>query len=261
MDDRLKNTTIVVTRPADQAQNLCRLIEEAGGEAIRFPVMEIDFTPESDEARQQLEALAQQIDSYQMAIFVSTNAVQGAARVLPRAMPPRITLAAVGRATAAAARQCWQREVVVPAERFNSEGLLALPRLQQVKHQKIVIFRGQGGREKLAAELVNRGAEVTYAEVYRRVIPKATLDAVRRRPVDAIVVTSNEGLQNLYQLAGTEQRAWLLTQQLIVISPRSADLARQLGFKRDAITAPAANDQGMLSAVLSWKNNDQKQRN
>ncbi len=255
MAERLKNISILVTRPIDQAQNLCRLIEEAGGKAIQFPVMEISYDAENSEARQALEAITQQLDSYRMAIFVSANAVRGAARLLRQGPPEQLILAAVGKATAEAVEKCWQREAILPARHFNSEGLLALPQLQHIKHQKIVIFRGRGGREKLAAELVNRGAEVTYAAVYHRNVPQTTLDIVRNQSIDAICVTSNEGLQNLCEIAGAGHRNWLLRQQLVVISQRSADLARQLGFTHEAIVAPSANDQGLLSAILSWKNN------
>jgi len=248
----------MVTRPVDQAQNLCRLIEELGGRAIRFPVVEIHFTAKEPGSRQQLDTLARQLDSYQMAIFISSNAVRGAQAWLHQAMPTQIKLAAVGKATAEAIKRCWPREVICPRQQFDSEGLLALPQLQHIEQQKIIIFRGQGGREKLATELENRGASVTYAEVYHRTVPQTPLTSVQKRAIDAIIVTSNEGLRNLYDIAGAGDRPWLLARQLIVISQRTAGLARQLGFRHEAVIAPSASDQGLLAAVLSWAHNDQK---
>ena len=244
-----KQVSVMVTRPAKQAEKLCQMIEEAGARAIRFPVIEIEFI----EADNKIRPLIEQLETFQLAIFISVNAVRGAARVIQHALPDGLQLAAVGRATAKAVAECWQREVITPAQQSNSEGLLALPRLQNVRSDKIIIFRGRGGRELLADELTKRGAKVCYAEVYRRTVPDTTLAVVESVPIDLVIVTSNEGLQNLYDIAGAQKRGWLLAKQLIVISQRTADLAKQLGFLQPPIIAPSADDPGLLAAVLAWK--------
>lgn len=245
-----RQLSVMVTRPARQAEKLCQMIEEAGATAVRFPVIEIELIEADDKIR----PLIEQLDTFQLAIFVSVNAVRGAARVIQHALPDDLQLAAVGGATAKAVASHWQRKVITPTRHSSSEGLLALPRLQDVRGDKIIIFRGQGGRELLADELTKRGAKVCYAEVYRRTVPDTTLSVVESGPIDLVIVTSNEGLQNLYDIAGAHKRGWLLAKQLIVISQRTADLARQLGFQHPPIIAPSADDPGLLAAVLAWKN-------
>ena len=245
-----RQLSVMVTRPARQAERLCKMIEEAGATAVRFPVIEIELI----EADNKIRPLIEQLDTFQLAIFVSVNAVRGAARVIQHALPDDLQLAAVGGATAKAVASHWQRKVITPTRHSSSEGLLALPRLQDVRGDKIIIFRGQGGRELLADELTKRGAKVCYAEVYRRTVPDTTLSVVESAPIDLVIVTSNEGLQNLYDIAGAQKRGWLLAKQLIVISQRTADLAKQLGFQHPPIIAPSADDPGLLAAVLAWKN-------
>lgn len=243
----LTGTTIVVTRPARQAGPLCRLIEAQGGKAIRFPALEITA---SGQPQPQVQRLAQ----FDIAIFISANAVEFAAPHLPSPLPPRPLLAAVGKRTAAVLQTLSGRPIVTPAEGADSEALLALPELQHVQGRKILIVRGAGGRELLAEALSARGASVEYAEVYRRLRPGGDLTALQNEGrIDLMTATSNESLQNLYDMATEPQRRWLLTLPLVVISQRGAELAQRLGFRHPAIVAPEASDAGLLQAMAGWR--------
>jgi uroporphyrinogen-III synthase len=248
----LAGVTVVVTRPVKQAGGLCRLIEAQGGEAIRFPALEILPCDQT----KQLEELLGRLETFDLAIFVSSNAVEGAAQLIGTALPDRLQLAAVGNSTRATVEQQWQRPAFCPANGANSEALLAMPELQQVNGRRIVIFRGRGGRELLAETLVQRGAAVEYAEVYRRARPAGDLAGLmaHRPAVDLITATSNETLQNLHEMAADdEQLDWLCAQQLVVISARGAELAAKLGFAQPAIIAARSGDAGLVSAVLEWR--------
>ncbi|MFO7641606.1 MAG: uroporphyrinogen-III synthase, partial [Candidatus Competibacteraceae bacterium] len=89
-----------------------------------------------------------------------------------------------------------------PNEGFTSEALLALPRFQRVTGQRIVIVRGEGGRDLLATTLAARGGRVVSAKVYRRERPAITPAPLLKRwekgEIGAVVVTSNESLRNLF---------------------------------------------------------------
>lgn len=244
---------VLVTRPAQQAHELCALIEGAGGRAQLLPVIEI--APPRDP--QVLADLLAQLDRFDIAIFISSNAVHRACAALAGCVwPAALRLAAVGRGSAAALAEHGLRAHLLPPHDFSSEGLLALDELQRVAGLRVIIFRGGGGRELLADTLRARGAEVVYAEVYRRVLPPAGQDELRRlaaaQDIDTIVVSSNEGLHNLYQLAGEAPRRWLLERQLIVISERTARLACELGFRHPARVAAEASDAGLLAAIRQW---------
>jgi len=254
-DQPLRGVRVLVTRPAQQAEGLARLIEQAGGAAIRLPTIEI-AEPRDGAA---LTRLIERLDEFDLAIFISPNAVRlGLARVLARGpLPERLEVAAVGRASAAELRRLGARDVLAPAERFDSEALLALPRLRHVAGQSIVIFRGAGGRELLGRTLTARGARVEYAECYRRACPQS--DGARlgrlleRGEIDVISATSADGLRNLHEMAGGAGRPQLVQVPLVVVSERVAAAARELGFRAEIGVARRAGDTAMLEAIKAWR--------
>ena len=127
--------------------------------------------------------------------------------------------------------------------------------LQTLTGKRVVIFRGVGGRELLAETLQRRGAQLSYAEVYRRIKPDIRLADIvpQGAKIDIVMVTSQDGLQNLVEMADMEQRReWLLNTQLAAISPRVAELAARLGFKRPALTASHASDEAMVAACTAY---------
>ncbi len=243
---------MVVTRPAAQAENLSQAIEAAGGHVLRYPV--IDILPVTDDAllRRRMSRLA----GADMAIFISKNAVDHAYRKLSEhLLPDTVTRCAVGRATARALQRHGQPAHLQAPPPYDSEALLDLPELQAVAGRRIVIVRGEGGREHLADSLRERGADVAYAEVYRRRPvhgdPRPLYQAWEGGNLHAIVVTSNEGLQNLYDQIDAEHRPQLLQTPLVVIGERTARLAHELGFHGPIKIAASASDEGLMTALQS----------
>ncbi len=243
----LTGVTVVVTRPAHQAGPLCQLIEAQGGKAISFPSLEI-------ESFNQPQPLLRRLEQFDMAIFISANAVEYAVPYLPTSLPAQLILAAVGKRTATLLQQHSARPILTPTTGSDSEALLSLPPLQRIRGQRILIVRGEGGRELLAERLIERGAKVEYAEVYRRVRPDGDLGTLMNHgQINLMTATSNESLQNLYTMATTPQRQWLLQLPLVVIGQRGAELARTLGFKYPAIAAAETSDHGLLQAMIDWR--------
>lgn len=244
----------MVTRPAHQAAHLCDLIRTAGGIPIALPVLAIEEPEDLAPAR----ALAARLNEFDIAIFVSANAVEKGMKLIfaHGGLPAHVKLAAVGKRTADALLRHGGRIDVQAPSPYNSEALLATAELQSVEGQHILIFRGGGGRELLAETLRQRGAVVVYAEVYRRMKPEDKL--ADRLPqageIDIVIVTSQDGLRNLVEMAAVEERReWLLNKQLVVISGRVAQLAGELGFKQPALVAEQATDEGLLAAITTWR--------
>ncbi len=229
----LNAAQILVTRPVGQADNLCGLIEQQGGVALRFPTLEIvEHRPEAT-----VLAAASQSD---WLIFTSTNAVDFAIKAFNGKMPALPKIAAVGKATAQALENAaWQVDCV-PATEFSSEGLLAEAALQAVSNQNCFIVRGVGGRDKLEQGLRSRGAHVAYLEVYRRQQPKIdNRDLVKRiaeQQLDALTITSIEALQNLLTMLDSVSAKQLQTLLLVAASQRIAEAAEQLGFTQIAVS-------------------------
>ncbi len=248
----LNGLRVLVTRPAHQAGHLSDLITAAGGQPIRFPALAIRDLSASPAVQAQLDRLNQ----YHLAIFISPNAVYFGLAAITRygGLPSDIKLATVGKGSAVALEKALGREAdIVPATTYDSEGLLALPALQQVDGQRILILRGEGGRELLAETLRRRGATVDYLEVYRRECP-----APEKRnqgwleKTDIITITSSEALQNLVSLTAAAHRSQLLAKPLVVVSERTAALAQKLGFCHPALVAERAADEAIVQALIDW---------
>jgi uroporphyrinogen-III synthase len=252
----LQGLRVLVTRPADQAGPLCRLIAEAGGEALRLPTLEIRDPDPRDLAR--LDAVVGALESYDLAVFISVNAVNRGMDFIRarRAWPATVKVATVGASSAQALARYGLTVSLVPAHQFNSEALLALEELQDMRGRRVVIFRGNGGRDVLRDVLSQRGAAVDYVEVYRRACPVIDPDAIAHywQPgaVDLITITSNESLQNLHAMAGPPGQPLLRELRLVVISERQVVLARELGFKHRPLVAANASDEAILAVLRDY---------
>ncbi len=227
------------------------MITEQGGRAIHFPTITIGPAQNQAAAQEILHRLA----DYQLAIFISPNAVKyGVELLADKRIPVGIKICAVGKGTALALSELGIEVDVRPEGKFDSESLLAMPELTEVAGNRILILRGNGGRELLADTLRQRGAEVEYAEVYSRTPTSAdagSLVAAWQRDIQIVTVTSGETLENLLALLGDAGSAMLFNTPLVVVSERIRMRAQELGC-RDVVLADEASDNGLLRAVCSW---------
>ncbi|ROR34395.1 uroporphyrinogen-III synthase [Inmirania thermothiophila] len=245
---QLGGAGVLVTRPAHQAEGLCRLIEAAGGQALRYPVIAIEPLPDDG-------LLAERLRGADLAVFVSANAVREARARLGAGFrrPPGLRVAAVGEATARALAEAGLAADVVPAQGADSEALLAEPALQDVAGRRVLVVRGEGGRELLAETLRRRGAEVAHVALYRRVRPPLGPEPLlrwrRAGLLDVALATSVEALENLAAMAG-EVLPHLQQRPLVAVSGRVVQRARALGFARPWC-AGGAGDRTLLEAVAA----------
>ena len=247
-DFPLAGLKIAVTRPRDQAAQLAQRIEQAGGIPLLFPLLDIAAVQDSQALHEQISRLAQ----FNLAIFISPNAVHYGVAAIRSAgdWPPALRIATVGQGSAKALRELGVANIIAPAERFDSEGLLALSELQSVAGWRVIIFRGDGGRELLGDTLKTRGAAVEYATCYQRSKPQLDASMLTASAPDAITVTSSEALAHLWQMLGENARTALRDTPLFVPHGRIAELARQQGWRFVQLTG--AGDDGLLSALIAW---------
>jgi uroporphyrinogen-III synthase len=244
----LAGKRIVITRPASQSEQLARLVREAGGEPLCVPAIEI--RPLEDPAP--FHALARRLADFELAIFVSRNAVRSALELLAgRPWPARLRVATVGQGSREELERHGFAGVIAPAAQSDSEALLALPELHDVRGRRIVIFRGDGGRQLLGDELGRRGAAVEYAACYRRVRPAGEgLAALWARGVDAVAFSSAEGLANFVEMLGEGAIAKLAAVALFVPHERVAREAGRRGLPRAVIAGP--RDGEVAAALVAY---------
>jgi uroporphyrinogen-III synthase len=247
----LNGARILVTRPAHQAENLCRLIAGQGANAVRLPTL--DIVAVADDA---IKNTLANLGRFQWLVFISANAVNFALTANGGKIDRlnSVGFAAVGQATAQALAAVGLPVDLLPDQGCSSEALLAMPAFQQVSGQHFLIVRGEGGREELAITLRGRGAEVDYLNVYKRAIPTVDcselLSLLAQRQLDAITITSGEALQNLLALLEPPYHRLLFAVPVIVVSDRIRQIAGDLGFKQ-IVVAANPSDTAILAAVIT----------
>lgn len=248
MTRSLAGLTVAVTRPHDPAGKFADRIAAAGGRAFLFPLLEI--RPANDTAA--LDALVGRLPEFNLAIFISPNAVRYGMDAIRAsgALPAALKIATVGLGSAQALREFGVNNVIAPKSRSDSEALLALPELEKVSGQKIVIFRGNGGRELLGETLRARGAAVTYAECYRRIQPELDIGSLFAAHPDAVTITSSEALNHLWNSLDEAGRAKISRIPLFAPHARIADQARNSGWRN--VVQTAGGDDGLLEGLIAW---------
>ncbi|MGB1580845.1 MAG: uroporphyrinogen-III synthase [Nevskiales bacterium] len=239
MENSLQGRCVIVTRPAHQADALCQALQDQGAETIRLPLIEIkprNIPPLAD------------TQAYDWLIFTSPNAVYHGLAGLGQLASQ---LAAVGAATARALQQAGLNKTLIPAADYSSEGLLACKELQQLNGQKILLIKGEGGRQLLTPSLRERGAVVHERLVYQRqgLSPDAaTLNNAISR-ADSLIATSLEILQRLVDCCPAQALDQLQALQLVVPSERVVKRARGLGFKQVHCVESPLTESAIVQAV------------
>lgn len=255
----LQGLDILVTRPREAAQPLCARLQSLGARCHQAAVMQITAL-RSPTQQQAIKSLLLDFDRYQVAIFISQNAVRYGLDWIDQfwPQPPHgQRYLAIGAATAKALNESFIGPVESAANAMNSEALLALPSLQNIAGQRVIIFRGQGGRETLAQTLLERGAEVDYCELYNRQVPEnleqqlMSLDFNEPTQQCLLTVHSGESLNNLSTaISNSLLEAWRNI-PLLVPGERVAGLARELGFGR-VVVAENASDSCVVDTIQHW---------
>jgi len=235
--NKLQGIRILNTRPKEQSIPLSQAIREAGGISIDFPTLVIEREPSN-----WLENLPNLTEVHH-AIFISANAVDhfyAALKQLGLPWPSTIRTIAIGKATALALTNRDIRVDQTPAI-ADSDHLLQLSALKDIRNQTILLIKGVGGRMDITRTLLQRGAKLVSLDVYRRALPvvsqQTTHSLWHDTEVDIILFTSQQAMHNLFTLLGQDARAWLCRTPCLVISERLAEAASLLGIQTIVISS------------------------
>ncbi|WP_409298884.1 uroporphyrinogen-III synthase [Pseudomonas sp. KCJK8993] len=223
---------LLLTRAAEDCAALAATLAEAGVASASLPLLAIQPLPVTQARR----SILLELDRYCAVIVVSKPAAKLGLELLRQywPQPPAQSWFCVGAGTGQILADAGL-PVFYPQAGDDSEALLDLPQLREAIGQpepRVLIVRGEGGRELLSERLRSQGASVDYLELYRRCLPHYAEDVLRRRiqgeRLNGLVVSSGQGFSHLQQLAG---QAWpqLAKMPLFVPSPRVADMARAAG--------------------------------
>ena len=247
---------ILITRPAGQAAGLAARLQAQGFAVVHQPMLELEPLKEPDpDQRSTLLAL----DNFQHVIFVSANAVNFGMDWIgdywPQ-LPVGVNWYTVGAPTADLLRD-YGVDVMTPGPDMSSEGLLALPLMQQVEGDRVLIVKGEGGRQALAQVLSERGARVQELCCYRRRCPELPAGRLYQllvdEAIDMVCLSAGEGLANFLALLSPQESTNLQNIGLLVPSQRVAEQARRAGYAR-VLVAQNASDDSMFEKLLSGWN-------
>ena len=234
---------LLLTRSSAQNQLLRQALARPDIPVFDLPLLEALAIPEN----QRMRSTILELDQFDAVIFISKNAVQFGLPQLERYWPQwplSLHWFAVGQGTARAL-QDFDIDAIYPAL-ASSEGLLALPQFAAVAGQKVLIVRGEGGRETLREGLSERQAVVTYLEVYRRQTLTYPAAALPDGNQVIALVYSGEAIQHLLTLIPS---GGIARYTLIVPSKRLQELAISSGFDKVEL-ANNQEDKAMIEVLL-----------
>jgi uroporphyrinogen-III synthase len=232
---------LLVTRPQPQATQWVDALRARGVDAQALPLIGIE--PLGGDA---LHEAWRSLQGCDLVAFVSPNAVSAffAGRPSDASWPQVLSAATPGPGSAAALRLAGVSLVIEPAAdaaQFDSEALWL--QLQARPWRRVLIVRGDGGRDWLADQLRAGGADVSQVQAYRRTLP--VLDADRRALLEAACAepalhiwhfSSSQAIDHLEQLAPGS--TWSAS-RAIASHPRIAERARQLGISEVHVVTPS----------------------
>jgi uroporphyrinogen III methyltransferase/synthase len=230
---------IVVTRSREQAAELVDMLEERGAEAIQAPTIRI-APPEDMEA---LDRACADAGAYDWIVFTSANAVDSFMRRVLANGDIRdlkgVRLCAIGPSTAQCLSRYGIRVDLTPGEARSEAVIDALKAAATVKGARFLLPRSDIGREVLADQLRDAGAEVSAVAAYRTLPGGSERDAdqdiyrmLLDGRIDVVTFTSASTVKNFAKILGEEQAADLLRTTVVAsIGPVTAEAAQQLGIQ------------------------------
>ena len=241
---------VLLTRPAEESMALAASLSEAGIFCSSLPLLGIEPLAVTPEQR----AVFHDLGRYCAVIVVSKPAARLAIQQLDQPWP-QLPWFSVGAATAQVLAE-QGLNVDCPETGDDSEALLQLPALREAVARpgaRVLILRGEGGRELLAERLREQGASVDYLELYRRFLPAydagVLMQRIQLERLNGVVVSSGQGLLHLQALAGAD---WSQVAQLplFVPSPRVCEMARAAGAEK-VVDCRGASAAALLVALRS----------
>ena len=165
--NRPKKIALISTRPQKTNVQLSDELKNSEIKLLSFPLTEIH--PLNN--YQIFDGVIENIKTYQHIIFISTNAVHfflERVKKLSLQIPKNLIFSSIGPTTKLLLQKKLSVDVHFPIKTFDSEHLLKEKIYNNVEGQKILIIRGEGGRETLKNALEEKGGIVNYGECYVR---------------------------------------------------------------------------------------------
>lgn len=240
---QLVGQRLLICRPEPECHELAASLEALGATCHCLPLLERQPIADNPQRR----AMIQELDNFQHIIAVSPGAARAfiayAEDWWPQ-WPAGINWYGVGAGTGATITRAGLT-ATIPPDGHTSEHLLALPELSAPIGERVLIVKGEGGRDVLGPTLAARGARTDAMILYRRTCPDYPSTVMTRALCEfdphAIVVLSVETLNNLTRL-GENSDHEMKKRLLLVPAERVEREARAAGFSRICVAETLTPD-------------------
>jgi len=221
-----KNIALISTRPYETNILLIKELEGTNISLLNYPLTEIK--PSKDYAK--FDSLLNNLKNYQHIIFISTNAVHFFVKrfkSLAIKLPNHIIFSSIGPTTQKALENEFNINVYCPEKTYDSKHLIKNKIFHNLQNKKVLIIRGEGGREVLKDILEEKGADVNYGECYIRNYLPINLNKLQNESENYnsifLIISSYESAKHLLTQNSTHNWDWLQSINIIVNHPRIKD--------------------------------------
>jgi uroporphyrinogen-III synthase len=248
----LAGRRVLVTRAVHQAGKLSEGLRALGAIPVEVPVLEI-APPDSFVF---LDEALRKIEQYDWVIFTSANTVRAlakrAAEIGVAAQPKaNVKVAAVGEATAAAAREANWSITLVP-ESYVAENLVQAAG-DIGAGSRVLLARAAVARDVIPDMLRAAGAIVDVVDAYRNVVPEGTAERLRgalATGLDAVTFTSSSSVEHLAEATRAAGVAFPFAGvRAISIGPVTSKTLRGMGWEPAAEAEPH-DVPGLIAATV-----------
>jgi uroporphyrinogen-III synthase len=252
---------VVITRPLAQATLFAQQVRAIGRQPVVFPLLTIAALEDCSALQAALARLA----DYALVVFVSPNAIDAVfGQFAQRQWPAEVAIGIVGEGSRLALQRhgvdAGNAQILAPGshQRMDSEALFAVLNLAQLRGKRVLIVRGQAGRDFLTEMLRAEQIEVDHVTAYQRLAPQPDAQMLAQLSqllaMESVwVITSSEALRNLLTLATTaldaESVVKLQRQRILVSHQRIAETAQSLGFY--SVVVCGSGDERLIAALQS----------
>ncbi len=228
---------MLVTRPRERADELCRLLEGEGAQVLSVPLLEL--APPEDP--RPLRSAAQDIQRFQWIIFASPSAVEALVETVQQvgtmADLQRTRIAAIGPATAEAARR---HGLIVERQARASTGIGLFDALRDsiAAADEVLLPAAQEGRRELEGALKGAGVRVTRVDAYRsarKSLDPAIVSTLKALPPGLVLFASPRTAQAFLEAFGDEGRGLLSGAEVVALGPTTAGALQALGVRVSAV--------------------------
>ncbi len=242
---------IINTRPQQQAAELTQALAPLTDHITELPIITISPAHDIDTIKHTMAKLS----DYDVIIFVSRNAANYSQPYWPATAKQHGRIIAIGPSTAAAVNRFTHTDNI--PTHFSSNGILALPNLQDINNQSILICCGSNHNPALDQSLQERGASVKPLCCYQveptTIDTMCTLQQLATQLPYVIITTSRHLLQlTLNAFMIPDSQSWLQQQTLLVITKEQIQYARQRGFTGNILLSQSAQSSDILTAIETW---------